>query len=106
LINITFAEHRDAKFTQSAVRLDPSARSDPPSLTAGQPSPTGATSFSIRPSPRRFADWLVENSEMFSLDGDRLRKPARISRMEYPSYAMFLLRGLDTQRVYRLFHFT
>jgi hypothetical protein len=43
---------------------------------------------------------------MFSLDGDRLRKPARISRMEYPSYAMFLLRGLDTQRVYRLFHFT
>jgi hypothetical protein len=29
-----------------------------------------------------------------------------LSRTEYPSYAVFLLRDLDTQRVYRLYDFT
>jgi hypothetical protein len=29
-----------------------------------------------------------------------------LSRKEYPSYAVFLLRDLDTQRVYRLYDFT
>jgi len=28
-----------------------------------------------------------------------------LSRTEYPSYAVFLLRDLDTQRVYRLYDF-
>ena len=29
-----------------------------------------------------------------------------LSRTDYPSYAVFLLRDLDTQRVYRLYDFT
>jgi len=29
-----------------------------------------------------------------------------LSRTEYPSYAVFLLRDLDTQRVYRLYDFS
>ena len=29
-----------------------------------------------------------------------------LSRTEYPSYAVFLLRDLDTKRVYRLYDFT
>jgi hypothetical protein len=29
-----------------------------------------------------------------------------LSRTEYPSYAVFLLQDLDTQRVYRLYDFT
>jgi hypothetical protein len=29
-----------------------------------------------------------------------------LSRTEYPSYVVFLLRDLDTQRVYRLYDFT
>ena len=29
-----------------------------------------------------------------------------ISRTEYPSYAMFLMRDRDTQRVYRLYDFS
>ena len=29
-----------------------------------------------------------------------------LSRTEYPSYAVFLLRDLDTERVYRLYDFT
>ncbi len=29
-----------------------------------------------------------------------------LSRTEYPSYAVFLLRDLDTQRIYRLYDFT
>jgi hypothetical protein len=29
-----------------------------------------------------------------------------LSRTEYPSYAVFLLRDLDTQRIYRLYDFS
>src|ERR1700688_5267765 len=40
---------------------------------------------------------------MFNFSANHL---ALLSRTEYPSYAVFLLRDLDTQRVYRLYDFT
>jgi len=40
---------------------------------------------------------------MFNFSANHL---VLLSRTEYPSYAVFLLRDLDTQRVYRLYDFT
>ena len=40
---------------------------------------------------------------MFNFSANHL---ALLSRTEYPSYAVFLLRDFDTQRVYRLYDFT
>ena len=40
---------------------------------------------------------------MFNFSANHL---ALLSRTEYPSYAVFLLRDLDTQRVYRLHDFS
>jgi hypothetical protein len=40
---------------------------------------------------------------MFNFSANHL---VLLSRTEYPSYAGFLLRDLDTQRVYRLYDFT
>ena len=40
---------------------------------------------------------------MFNFSANHL---VLLSRTEYPSYAVFLLRDLDTQRVYRLHDFT
>jgi hypothetical protein len=40
---------------------------------------------------------------MFNFSANHL---ALLSRTEYPSYAVFLLQDLDTQRVYRLYDFT
>ena len=40
---------------------------------------------------------------MFNFSANHL---VLFSRTEYPSYAVFLLRDLDTQRVYRLYDFT
>ena len=42
-------------------------------------------------------------SSMFNFSANHL---LLLSRTEYPSYAVFLLRDLDTQRVYRLYDFT
>jgi hypothetical protein len=40
---------------------------------------------------------------MFNFSANHL---VLLSRTEYPSYAVFLLRDLDTQRVYRLYDFS
>jgi hypothetical protein len=40
---------------------------------------------------------------MFNFSANHL---VLLSRTEYPSYAVFLLRDLDTQRIYRLYDFT
>jgi hypothetical protein len=45
----------------------------------------------------------ASGSSMFNFSANHL---LLLSRTEYPSFAVFLLRDLDTQRVYRLHDFT
>ena len=50
-----------------------------------------------------FAALRSGSRSMFNFSANHL---VLLSRTEYPSWAVFLLRDLDTQRVYRLYDFT